>query len=200
MTDKTTNQYCSYPKCNCPFDAPVDPNWCARGLSHQLGQAHDVNFPRAWGLAREGAARVLIAFERPISKEELRHLQTLLATATQTERAVPKQQVTTTGAAQDVLAERERQVKTEGWSSFHDDSHIDGAIGRAGGCYAIAAANELAGIDMTFPPASWPWHITWWKPATARRMLVKAGALILAEIERLDRAYAAQNATKKDGE
>lgn len=24
---------CTYPKCNCPFDAPSDPNWCARGLS-----------------------------------------------------------------------------------------------------------------------------------------------------------------------
>lgn len=25
---------CIYPKCNCPFDAPSDPNWCARGLPH----------------------------------------------------------------------------------------------------------------------------------------------------------------------
>src|SRR6185503_13430204 len=23
---------CSYPDCKCPFDAPADPNWCARGL------------------------------------------------------------------------------------------------------------------------------------------------------------------------
>lgn len=23
---------CIYPKCNCPFDAPGDPHWCARGL------------------------------------------------------------------------------------------------------------------------------------------------------------------------
>ena len=22
---------CNYPKCTCPFDAPADPNWCARG-------------------------------------------------------------------------------------------------------------------------------------------------------------------------
>jgi hypothetical protein len=28
----------------------------------------------------------------------------------------------------------------------------------------------------------------WWKPTNRRRDLVKAGALILAEIERLDRA------------
>lgn len=24
--------HCTYPICNCPFDAPTDPNWCARGL------------------------------------------------------------------------------------------------------------------------------------------------------------------------
>ena len=24
---------CDYPNCNCPFDAPTDPNWCAKGLS-----------------------------------------------------------------------------------------------------------------------------------------------------------------------
>ena len=25
---------CDYPRCNCPFDAPSDPDWCARGLPH----------------------------------------------------------------------------------------------------------------------------------------------------------------------
>lgn len=38
-------------------------------------------------------------------------------------------------------------------------------------------------------PRQWPftWWLDWWKPTTYRRDLVKAGALILAEIERLDR-------------
>lgn len=26
---------CVYPDCNCPFDAPADPNWCARGLPNE---------------------------------------------------------------------------------------------------------------------------------------------------------------------
>lgn len=30
---------CSYPKCTCPFDAPADPNWCARGLPKQKTDA-----------------------------------------------------------------------------------------------------------------------------------------------------------------
>lgn len=25
---------CRYPDCHCPFDAPADPNWCAKGLPH----------------------------------------------------------------------------------------------------------------------------------------------------------------------
>jgi hypothetical protein len=25
---------CIYPDCHCPFDAPADPNWCAKGLPH----------------------------------------------------------------------------------------------------------------------------------------------------------------------
>lgn len=25
-------EHCRYPDCNCPFDAPADPNWCAKGL------------------------------------------------------------------------------------------------------------------------------------------------------------------------
>jgi hypothetical protein len=34
-------------------------------------------------------------------------------------------------------------------------------------------------------PGGWDW--SWFKPTTPRRDLVKAGALIVAEIERLDR-------------
>jgi hypothetical protein len=26
---------CNYPECTCPFDAPADPNWCARGYPKQ---------------------------------------------------------------------------------------------------------------------------------------------------------------------
>ena len=29
--DRSSEKTCNYPKCDCPFDAPADPNWCARG-------------------------------------------------------------------------------------------------------------------------------------------------------------------------
>ena len=88
-------------------------------------------------------------------------------------------------AAQDVLAERRRQVEAEGWTPEHDDEHDDGELAAAGATYALSAANCI--VEQPFH-RTWPWQNTWWKPTVPRRDLVKAGALILAEIERLDRA------------
>ncbi len=87
-----------------------------------------------------------------------------------------------TKAANDVLAERCRQVEAEGWTPEHDDAHGVGELAIAAACYAGNAAGKW-GIAT----AAWPWAPKWWKPTNARRDLVKAGALILAEIERLDR-------------
>lgn len=85
-------------------------------------------------------------------------------------------------AARDVLAERQRQISAEGWTPEHDDAHGDGSMAVAASCYACSSAG-LA--DAT---RDWPWADEWWKPSDRRRDLIKAGALILAEIERLDRA------------
>jgi len=39
----------------------------------------------------------------------------------------------------------------------------------------------------------WPWNMVWWKPKNYRRDLVKAAALLVAEIERLDRKAQSTN-------
>lgn len=105
-------------------------------------------------------------------------------------------------AAQDVLTERQRQVTAEGWTPEHDDGHGAGELALAASCYAAISSTKLNGVpslyEDDYPPPNWPWHSEWWKPADARRMLVKAGALILAEIERLDRAVIAK-ATNQQG-
>lgn len=87
-------------------------------------------------------------------------------------------------AAKDVFAERRRQVEVEGWTPNRDDAYEDKQLRLAAACYALAHQ-----VKVTIPNI-WPWHHTWWKPTTDRRNLVKAGALILAEIERIDRANA----------
>ncbi len=94
---------------------------------------------------------------------------------------------TVTAAAADVLAERKRQVTTEGWTPEHDDQHVNFEMAIAGGLYAISAVDSYHKLRNSAPSA-WPWDRKWWKPDGPRRDLVKAGALILAEIERLDRA------------
>ncbi|MEF7221933.1 ead/Ea22-like family protein [Escherichia coli] len=92
---------------------------------------------------------------------------------------------TVTAAAAAVLAERKRQVAAEGWTPGHDDEYEHGELADAAGCYALSSELfDCAGE----PPRPWPWPDEWWKPTNRRRDLVKAGALILAEIERLDRA------------
>lgn len=88
-------------------------------------------------------------------------------------------------AAVDVLAERERQKQQEGWTPERDDKYIDCELARAAATYSLCTDPEQ--IKVCGAPV-WPWPIYWWKPTTYRRNLVKAGALILAEIERLDRA------------
>ncbi|END8949308.1 hypothetical protein ABMW68_000167 [Pseudomonas aeruginosa] len=91
----------------------------------------------------------------------------------------------------DVQAERRRQIEAEGWTPEHDDEHADGQMAQAAGCYALHAG----GIGTDWPDGRqngaalfWPWDRDSWKPTTPRRDLVKACALALAEIERLDRA------------
>jgi hypothetical protein len=74
---------------------------------------------------------------------------------------------------------------------------------KAATCYcmnAVVHAQMLAaGADPAFiaeksntapMPGIWPWSPDWWKPRDARRNLERAAALIIAEIERLDRAEA----------
>jgi hypothetical protein len=97
---------------------------------------------------------------------------------------------TFSAAARDVLAERQRQVSVEGWATEHDT----GAMAAAAACYCLwacapsaenafwCAAREEAARTL------WPWDEEWWKPSNKRRDLIKAAALILAEIERFDRA------------
>jgi hypothetical protein len=68
----------------------------------------------------------------------------------------------------------------EGWTDEHDDLYQNNELVRAAVCYAAPELKETANV--------WPCAPSWWKPTDTRRNLVKAAALLIAEIERLDRA------------
>lgn len=102
------------------------------------------------------------------------------------------------GGVAEIAAERRRQVEDEGWSPTHDRlEHDDGALAKAAGSYALMTAlshETRSEFPPGTPPAWWPWDAGWWKPKDRRRDLIRAGALIVAEIERLDRAAAREQA------
>ena len=91
-----------------------------------------------------------------------------------------------------IFEERMRQISDENFFAAHDDRHVHGEL--------LAAA--LTYCDhVRFPNAhptsfrlTWPmnWGVNWFKPTTPMRDLVKAGALISAEIDRRIRAGEAQ--------
>jgi hypothetical protein len=95
-------------------------------------------------------------------------------------------------AEHDVLTERQRQISAEGWTPEHDDEHDDRslAFAAASSVYNAAISHEGRIWNQAQPPTIWPtsWGSSWWKPKSRRRDLVRGAALILAEIERLDRA------------
>jgi hypothetical protein len=103
--------------------------------------------------------------------------------------------------AQLIAAERLRQRLVKGYTSEHDAIHGDSALVSAAICYAEAALcvyapdNPRAAASTVQPPAHpyWPWGIDDYqcRPFAdgahgAIRSLVKAGALIAAEIDRLE--------------
>lgn len=102
-------------------------------------------------------------------------------------------------AVQDILQERQRQVQSEGFSESHDDGHRLWQLPRAAFCYVdhyISRSfiwndghESMYREEAYGSPSSdaWPWSDSTWKPKSPRRDLVRAAALLIAEIERLDR-------------
>jgi hypothetical protein len=85
-------------------------------------------------------------------------------------------------AARDVITERQRQVSAEGYSLHRDDGYIKGEMADAASAYATLAGRPKSMTTL------WPWGDETFKPSNDRRRdLVKAAALLLAEIERIDR-------------
>lgn len=85
-----------------------------------------------------------------------------------------------------IAAERQRQIDAEGWTPEHDRDHVGDHLARAAVCYATPADMRSYRSGFTVP-GFWPWEARFWKPTPDDRVreLVKAGALIAAEIDRL---------------
>lgn len=84
-----------------------------------------------------------------------------------------------------ISTERRRQVQDEGYDRAHDVALDDGELAAAAASYAMSSTGSIQRKTiMRF----WPWDVKYWKPGTPLRDLVRAGALIAAEIDRHLRA------------
>jgi len=90
-----------------------------------------------------------------------------------------------------ITEERKRQVEKEGFDLEHDNEHFCGEMAMAAACYCLAEDLRNNEDNRKALPILrwWKWDKSWWKPTPDNRIkeLVKAGALIAAEIDRLQR-------------
>ena len=89
-----------------------------------------------------------------------------------------------------IAAERRRQIEVEGFGDDRDDEYCFGELAGAGCSYAETASRQIAMAPVAHehwrPTQMWRWPGEWWKPSKdPLPNLVKAGALIAAEIDRL---------------
>lgn len=92
---------------------------------------------------------------------------------------------------QEIHAERKRQIEVEGWTPKHDDEHDGGEMLIAATIYFQHAARKDTPLQIREDgaPVGWPWDAKWWKPKNDRRCLVIAGALCVAERDRIRRKH-----------
>lgn len=90
------------------------------------------------------------------------------------------------GGVELIAAERCRQVQVEGYDEAHDDAHAHDEMAQAAAAYAWPSDLSTRDGRRVHRSLLWPWHGDGsWKPGDRVGELVKAGALIAAEIDRL---------------
>jgi hypothetical protein len=94
-----------------------------------------------------------------------------------------------------IEAERREQIEAHSYAPFHDNIHTHGEMLKAAGCYLLLAEHQVnqrlafAAKMMLETPKNWPWDPMDWHPSgISKNNLKKAGALIAAEWDRVDRA------------
>lgn len=108
-----------------------------------------------------------------------------------------------------IKEERLKQI-AKGYDAGHDDEHRNGEISQAAGCYLSVASAQIRGASAKEFPVEvflygegefqWPWEEEFYRPDEfAIQNLAKAAALIVAEMERLQRTVTHPNWAQKKG-
>ncbi len=81
-----------------------------------------------------------------------------------------------------IAAEFEHQLEL--WGPEHDAHHVEKELAKAAIAYLKLYVSETLG-DRELAKSIWPWD-THWNPKTPRDVLIKAGAFIASELERIN--------------
>lgn len=83
-----------------------------------------------------------------------------------------------------ISEEIKRQIEVGGYAYEHDSRHSDNELAIAASCYCLPSGQREIRVRE-----QWPFEYEFWKPTPDDRIkeLSKAGALIAAEIDRLQR-------------
>lgn len=107
-----------------------------------------------------------------------------------------------------IAKERKRQIEEEGWSKEHDLEQGCMTLAVAGASYVLDSAAIHSDYHDTwtvkyqdYSDSIWPFDEEWFKatPDDPVRQLVKAGALIAAEIDRFLANQPVEPTAKKEG-
>lgn len=157
-------------------------NWKATAEAKDSAPVQPVAVPDGWKLVPEELTPTMLDVSDAGERTTKKVWRDMLAVAP----AAPAAQGDATQATIDVLAERRRQVDGEGWTAAQDDNYTAGQLAKAAASYCL--------YQTASAPGCWPWNRDYWKPKGYRANMVRAGALILAEIDRIDRAAIAAKA------
>jgi hypothetical protein len=103
--------------------------------------------------------------------------------------ALRAQKSVSTTVGLEIVNERMRQVEAKGYAPDQDNLYIQRELLDGARAYLLSADHDRDAGSFV-----WPWPMEHFKPGAPRRDLIKAAALIVAEIERLDRIAAAEKA------
>jgi len=129
-----------------------------------------------WALAVKTGIIPIVAFRRRWMNEHLPAKS----------EAISNQNTTTLGILMEVQEERRKQIEIHGWTPEHDDDHTKRELVMAACAYAGGT-----GLRKTNDRSIWPWShkakVKVWESG-GRKRLIKAMALLVAEVQRIDRA------------
>jgi hypothetical protein len=83
-----------------------------------------------------------------------------------------------------IAEERQRQIEKEGWTKEHDAKHNKSQLAILAMLYVCPPKHRTM-LSPTNWLKSMGWDSKWWKPTERIKELQKAGALIAAEIDRI---------------